>query len=182
MPMCIKLLIATEKSLWGCSAPSGLGPISPQLWLQCAGCSTSTPASGTSRDTLRLRRDGEYPAGAVGAPGPPRELGVGCSSGAGSLPQVGPKAGLHPSPLLSLCACGFFPGSGGCSMLHALGLVVVSDGVFSLCRLGPLYASARVLWLLLGLAVAGLLAHFLLPCRSPWMAALVWPLQHLGAW
>ncbi|NXI59811.1 LTC4S synthase, partial [Chloroceryle aenea] len=30
-------------------------------------------------------------------------------------------------------------------------------------RLGPLYASARLLWLLLGLAVAGLLAHFLLP-------------------
>ncbi|KFV10555.1 Leukotriene C4 synthase, partial [Pterocles gutturalis] len=28
-------------------------------------------------------------------------------------------------------------------------------------RLGPLYASARLLWLLLGLAVAGLLAHFL---------------------
>ncbi|KAM4652988.1 leukotriene C4 synthase-like [Amazona ochrocephala] len=49
-------------------------------------------------------------------------------------------------------------------------------------RLGPLYASARVLWLLLGLAVAGLLAHFLLPCGSPWMAVLVRPLQHLGAW
>ncbi|NWR74704.1 LTC4S synthase, partial [Centropus unirufus] len=30
-------------------------------------------------------------------------------------------------------------------------------------RLGPLYASARLLWLLLGLAVAGLLAHFVLP-------------------
>ncbi|NWI32332.1 LTC4S synthase, partial [Sula dactylatra] len=30
-------------------------------------------------------------------------------------------------------------------------------------RLGPMYASARLLWLLLGLAVAGLLAHFLLP-------------------
>ncbi|NXS61882.1 LTC4S synthase, partial [Brachypteracias leptosomus] len=30
-------------------------------------------------------------------------------------------------------------------------------------RLGPLYASARLLWLLMGLAVAGLLAHFLLP-------------------
>ncbi|NWS45419.1 LTC4S synthase, partial [Probosciger aterrimus] len=29
--------------------------------------------------------------------------------------------------------------------------------------LAPLYASARVLWLLLGLAVARLLAHFLLP-------------------
>nr|XP_025978409.1 leukotriene C4 synthase [Dromaius novaehollandiae] len=28
-------------------------------------------------------------------------------------------------------------------------------------RLGPLYASARLLWLLLGLAVAGLLGHFL---------------------
>ncbi|KAM8798852.1 leukotriene C4 synthase-like [Eudromia elegans] len=27
-------------------------------------------------------------------------------------------------------------------------------------RLGPLYASARLLWLLLGLAVAGLLGHF----------------------
>ncbi|KAM8994057.1 LOW QUALITY PROTEIN: leukotriene C4 synthase-like [Ara ararauna] len=49
-------------------------------------------------------------------------------------------------------------------------------------QLGPLYASARLLWLLLGLAVAGLLAHFLLPCCSPWMAVLVWPLQHLGAW
>ncbi|NXX59358.1 LTC4S synthase, partial [Scopus umbretta] len=30
-------------------------------------------------------------------------------------------------------------------------------------RLGPLYASAWLLWLLLGLAVAGLLAHFVLP-------------------
>ncbi|NXT78288.1 LTC4S synthase, partial [Zapornia atra] len=30
-------------------------------------------------------------------------------------------------------------------------------------RLGPLYASAWLLWLLIGLAVAGLLAHFLLP-------------------
>ncbi|NXJ63218.1 LTC4S synthase, partial [Rostratula benghalensis] len=29
-------------------------------------------------------------------------------------------------------------------------------------RLGPLYASARLLWLLLGLAAVGLLAHFLL--------------------
>ncbi|NWY47853.1 LTC4S synthase, partial [Sylvia atricapilla] len=30
-------------------------------------------------------------------------------------------------------------------------------------RLGPLYASAWLLWLLLGLALAGLLAHFLWP-------------------
>ncbi|KFP09179.1 Leukotriene C4 synthase, partial [Egretta garzetta] len=36
-------------------------------------------------------------------------------------------------------------------------------------RLGPLYASARLLWLLLGLAVAGLLAHFLLPHSSAWV-------------
>ncbi|KFP35098.1 Leukotriene C4 synthase, partial [Chlamydotis macqueenii] len=47
-------------------------------------------------------------------------------------------------------------------------------------RLGPLYASARLLWLLLGLAVAGLLAHFLLPRSSPWTAALVQPLHLLG--
>ncbi|KAM6056045.1 PREDICTED: leukotriene C4 synthase [Chlamydotis macqueenii] len=49
-------------------------------------------------------------------------------------------------------------------------------------RLGPLYASARLLWLLLGLAVAGLLAHFLLPRSSPWTAALVQPLHLLGIW
>ncbi|XP_051487022.1 leukotriene C4 synthase-like [Apus apus] len=48
-------------------------------------------------------------------------------------------------------------------------------------RLGPLYASARLLWLLLGLAVAGLLAHFLLPHSSAWMAVLPWPLQLLAA-
>ncbi|KFO92754.1 Leukotriene C4 synthase, partial [Buceros rhinoceros silvestris] len=48
-------------------------------------------------------------------------------------------------------------------------------------RLGPLYASARLLWLLVGLAVAGLLAHFLLSRSSVWMAALAWPLQLLGA-
>ncbi|KFQ98543.1 Leukotriene C4 synthase, partial [Nipponia nippon] len=48
-------------------------------------------------------------------------------------------------------------------------------------RLGPLYASARLLWLLLGLAVAGLLAHFLLPHSSTWTAALAWPRQLLGA-
>lgn len=46
-------------------------------------------------------------------------------------------------------------------------------------RLGPLYASARLLWLLLGLAVAGLLAHFLLPPSRPWV--LVWPFWLLGA-
>ncbi|XP_052541117.1 leukotriene C4 synthase isoform X1 [Tympanuchus pallidicinctus] len=46
-------------------------------------------------------------------------------------------------------------------------------------RLGPLYASARLLWLLLGLAVAGLLAHFLLPPSCPWM--LMWPLKLLRA-
>ncbi|TRZ22068.1 hypothetical protein HGM15179_004972 [Zosterops borbonicus] len=49
-------------------------------------------------------------------------------------------------------------------------------------RLGPLYASAWLLWLLLGLALAGLLAHFLWPSSSTWMAALVWPLQLPGAW
>ncbi|KGL99298.1 Leukotriene C4 synthase, partial [Charadrius vociferus] len=48
-------------------------------------------------------------------------------------------------------------------------------------RLGPMYASARLLWLLLGLAVAGLLAHFLLPSSYAWMAALLQPLQLLGA-
>ncbi|EOA97899.1 Leukotriene C4 synthase, partial [Anas platyrhynchos] len=46
-------------------------------------------------------------------------------------------------------------------------------------RLGPLYASARLLWLLVGLAVAGLLAHFLLLPSSPW--ALAWPLRLLNA-
>ncbi|KAM7007744.1 leukotriene C4 synthase isoform 1-T1 [Passerculus sandwichensis] len=49
-------------------------------------------------------------------------------------------------------------------------------------RLGPLYASAWLLWVLLGLALAGLLAHFLRPRSSTWMAALVWPLQLHGAW
>uniref|UniRef100_A0A803XZB8 Leukotriene C4 synthase n=1 Tax=Meleagris gallopavo TaxID=9103 RepID=A0A803XZB8_MELGA len=39
-------------------------------------------------------------------------------------------------------------------------------------RLGPLYASAWLLWLLLGLAVAGLLVHFLLP---PSCVMLMWP-------
>ncbi|KFQ10356.1 Leukotriene C4 synthase, partial [Leptosomus discolor] len=48
-------------------------------------------------------------------------------------------------------------------------------------RLGPLYTSAQLLWLLLGLAVAGLLAHFLLPSSSAWTAALAQPLQLLGA-
>ncbi|XP_062443709.1 leukotriene C4 synthase-like [Rhea pennata] len=38
-------------------------------------------------------------------------------------------------------------------------------------RLGPLYASARLLWLLLGLAVAGLLGHFL-PLGAAAAAAL----------
>ncbi|XP_039240222.1 leukotriene C4 synthase [Pipra filicauda] len=33
-------------------------------------------------------------------------------------------------------------------------------------RLGPMYASALLLWLLLGLAMAGLLAHFLQPLSS----------------
>ena len=66
-------------------------------------------------------------------------------------------------------------------MLRAPGRLAVSDGVFSPHRLGPLYASARLLWLLLGLAVAGLLAHFLLPRSSAWTAALAWPLQLLGA-
>ncbi|XP_013031408.3 leukotriene C4 synthase isoform X1 [Anser cygnoides] len=47
-------------------------------------------------------------------------------------------------------------------------------------RLGPLYASAWLLWLLVGLAVAGLLAHFLLLPSSPW--ALAWPLRLLNAW
>ena len=46
-------------------------------------------------------------------------------------------------------------------------------------RLGPLYASAWLLWLLLGLAVAGLLVHFLLPPSCPWM--LMWPLRLLSA-
>lgn len=67
-------------------------------------------------------------------------------------------------------------------MLHALGRLAVSDGVFSPCRLGPLYASARLLWLLLGLAVAGLLAHFLLPHSSAWVAALARPFRLLSAW
>ncbi|KAK2542733.1 leukotriene C4 synthase [Columba guinea] len=49
-------------------------------------------------------------------------------------------------------------------------------------RLGPLYASARLLWLLLGLALAGLLAHFFLPSSLAWTAALARPLQLLGAW
>ncbi|XP_054697570.1 leukotriene C4 synthase-like isoform X1 [Grus americana] len=49
-------------------------------------------------------------------------------------------------------------------------------------RLGPMYASARLLWLLMGLAVAGLLAHFLLPRSSAWTAALARPLQLLGTW
>ncbi|KAJ7421996.1 Leukotriene C4 synthase [Willisornis vidua] len=39
-------------------------------------------------------------------------------------------------------------------------------------RLGPLYASAWLLWLLVGLALAGLLAHFLQPHSSTWTAAL----------
>ncbi|XP_021266411.1 leukotriene C4 synthase-like isoform X2 [Numida meleagris] len=46
-------------------------------------------------------------------------------------------------------------------------------------RLGPLYASARLLWLLMGLAVAGLLAHFLLPLSC--LRALPWSLQLLRA-
>ncbi|XP_008627129.1 leukotriene C4 synthase-like [Corvus cornix cornix] len=49
-------------------------------------------------------------------------------------------------------------------------------------RLAPLYASAWLLWLLLGLALAGLLAHFLWPSSSSWMSALAWPLQLRSAW
>ncbi|XP_068884707.1 leukotriene C4 synthase-like isoform X2 [Aphelocoma coerulescens] len=49
-------------------------------------------------------------------------------------------------------------------------------------RLGPLYATAWLLWLLLGLALAGLLAHFLWPSSSSWMSALAWPLQLHSAW
>uniref|UniRef100_A0A8C6N7Q2 Uncharacterized protein n=1 Tax=Melopsittacus undulatus TaxID=13146 RepID=A0A8C6N7Q2_MELUD len=60
---------------------------------------------------------------------------------------------------------------------YFLGYAAAAQG-----QLGPLYASAWVLWMLLGLVVAGLLAHFLLPCCSPWMAVLVQPLQHLSAW
>lgn len=55
-----------------------------------------------------------------------------------------------------------------------------ANGDVSPHRLGPLYASARLLWLLVGLAVAGLLAHFLLLPSSPW--ALAWPLRLLNAW
>nr|XP_013031408.2 leukotriene C4 synthase-like [Anser cygnoides] len=55
------------------------------------------------------------------------------------------------------------------------GYVLAAQG-----RLGPLYASAWLLWLLVGLAVAGLLAHFLLLPSSPW--ALAWPLRLLNAW
>ncbi|XP_064580889.1 leukotriene C4 synthase-like isoform X2 [Zonotrichia leucophrys gambelii] len=54
--------------------------------------------------------------------------------------------------------------------------------LYTRLRLGPLYASAWLLWALLGLALAGLLAHFLRPSSSTWMAALVWPLQLCGAW
>ena len=64
-------------------------------------------------------------------------------------------------------------------MLRAV--AAVPNGALSRRRLGPLYASARLLWLLLGLAVAGLLAHFALPRSSAWTAALAWPLQLLGA-
>ncbi|OXB76197.1 UNVERIFIED_CONTAM: hypothetical protein H355_016775, partial [Colinus virginianus] len=46
-------------------------------------------------------------------------------------------------------------------------------------RLGPLYTSAGLLWLLLGLAVAGLVAHFVLSPSCPWV--LVWPLRLLRA-
>ncbi|XP_057232033.1 leukotriene C4 synthase-like isoform X1 [Malurus melanocephalus] len=49
-------------------------------------------------------------------------------------------------------------------------------------RLGPLYASAWLLWLLLGLALSGLLAHFLELSSSSWMAALARTLQLHGAW
>ncbi|NWH75979.1 LTC4S synthase, partial [Piaya cayana] len=53
----------------------------------------------------------------------------------------------------------------GCGLLYLYtrykyfqGYAAAAEG-----RLAPLYASARLLWLLLGLAVAGLLAHFMLP-------------------
>ncbi|OPJ88122.1 hypothetical protein AV530_008144 [Patagioenas fasciata monilis] len=76
------------------------------------------------------------------------------------------------------------------SLLWVAG-VFFHQGVAAVCgllylytrfRLGPLYASARLLWLLLGLALAGLLAHFFLPSSLAWTAALARPLQLLGAW
>ncbi|XP_025919252.1 leukotriene C4 synthase isoform X2 [Apteryx rowi] len=49
-------------------------------------------------------------------------------------------------------------------------------------RLGPLYASARLLWLLLGLAVAGLLGHFVSLSSAVAETALGRRLRLLFAW
>ncbi|XP_026714015.1 leukotriene C4 synthase isoform X2 [Athene cunicularia] len=125
---------------------------------------------------------------AWGSPDQPGALGVGCS-----FPWVRLQAHVHHLPLLPPHAHGHATSSlavskaveghqapPACFVPRVSWRCLVS--VFSPRRLGPLYTSARVLWLLLGLAVAGLLAHFLLPHSSAWMAALAQPLQLLGAW
>lgn len=55
-------------------------PCSPQVWLQPVGCCTSTPASGTSRATLWLHRDGKDLTGPLGTPNQPARLGAACGS------------------------------------------------------------------------------------------------------
>ncbi|KFO69938.1 Leukotriene C4 synthase, partial [Cuculus canorus] len=71
----------------------------------------------------------------------------------------------------------------GCGLLYLYTRLKYFQGYTAAAqaRLAPLYASARLLWLLLGLAVAGLLAHFVPPCSSAWAAGLAQPLQLLGA-
>ncbi|XP_009868351.1 PREDICTED: leukotriene C4 synthase [Apaloderma vittatum] len=104
-----------------------------------------------------------------------------------SIPyQLGLKADVyHPPvhhPWLSLEG-GWGDAKLSANTLRIPGGLGVSMAFFSPHRLGPLYASARLLWLLLGLAGVGLLAPFVRARPSPWMAApwMVRPLQLLSA-
>ncbi|KFU83888.1 Leukotriene C4 synthase, partial [Chaetura pelagica] len=92
-------------------------------------------------------------------------------SGSGRAPRP-LRTGLPPAGVAALC---------GLLYLYTRFKYFQGYSAAAQERLGPLYASARLLWLLLGLAVAGLLAHFLLPHSLAWGAVLPWPLQLLAA-
>ncbi|XP_029853794.1 leukotriene C4 synthase-like isoform X2 [Aquila chrysaetos chrysaetos] len=124
------------------------------------------PAEGSAKTNLHLGHGLSLQG--------PRECGVNCSE-------------YFPIFISLLWVAGIFLHQGvaaACGLLYLYtrfkyfqGYIVAAQG-----RLGPLYASAWLLWLLLGLAAVGLLAHFLLSPSSAWMAALARPLQPLGAW
>lgn len=176
-------------------APSGLGSLFPR---RCGRCVWAAVPLHPLQVLPGIHRGcagtvSTWPGG-FGYPKPVQGgWGQDAVPGVGFLPTGGTEGSFAspPSPPTSSWPCHLFPGSvseeGGGQRAparapRAPGRLVVSDGVFSPRRLGPLYASAWLLWALLGLAVAGLLAHFLLSPSSAWMAALARPLQLLGVW